>query len=421
MTADAGTDRSRSLEWLRSSAVPYLAVVVLATVLARYMPYLVREDIRIKGQPLQIAVELILFPLALGLWVVFRGSRTCSRWLAVFLWAMVAAWAVRMSLMLVHGDQFNHLVWLTPVFLLMLLLKTPTWQDAWRAVEVLAWALAAMLILSLVLEVTNVMEPMYLPPEITEFQQREYWLPLDGFLGVDGRWTGPFGHNTRTGFAAAMIFVVALGRLRRATVPLALIGVFFLLITSVRASYLAALTGILILVLFSHRGRLARIPGWVRWALLGGAAILGALGFTLTGAGLTGRENIWPAFWVLIPQNPVIGVGASGISEAGGLAALRVDAHNILLDELVRFGVVGFVAMIGALAMGTVIAFRAASAGFAAGAAVVTAFLVTSMTDIQNDWLQLYYHNVLIVLAVMAAGQWSEQRSLAREPENSGT
>jgi hypothetical protein len=400
--------------WLRTSSVPYLAMTVVAILAARYTSYLFREDIQIKGQPLYIAVELIIFPLAVLLWLYYRGKRTTSRWLTVFLVAMLVAWAVRLGLMVIHGDLFNHLAWLTPVFLIMLLLKTPSWQDAWTGVVVLAGGLAVILVSAYLLEVSGLIEPLYLPAGITEFQQKEYWLPLDGFLGVDGRWTGPFGHNTRAGFAAALIFVIGFAQWRRSSIPLVVIGTFFLLITSVRASYLAAFTGVLILILFSRWRGLARVPLWARWAALGLFACVATYGFTMTGAGLTGRQSIWPAFWALYPDSPIIGVGRQGIMAAGGLTAVREDAHNILLDELVRFGIIGFVVMIGALLIGLIISFRAAARGFAAGAAVVVAYLVTSMTDIQNDWIQLYYHSFLILMAVTAAGAWVEARKTER-------
>jgi O-antigen ligase len=412
----------RVVGWVRTSSVPYLAVVVGSVLLARYMPYLVREDVTIKGQPLYIAVELILFPAAIVLWLLYRGTRTRSPWLVSFLVAMILAWGVRLVLMIVHGDNFNHLAWLTPVFLLMLLFKTPPWRDAWTGVVIVAWALAIILLSAYLFEVTGFYEALFLPEEIREFQQREYWLPLDGFLGIEGRWTGPLGHNTRTGLAAAIVFLVGCARWGKNTIPLVAIGTYMLLVTSVRASYLAAFVGVLILVVFSRRGVLARIPVWVRWTLLGGAAAAAALGMTITGAGLTGRQTIWPAFWELIPQSPLIGVGATGILEAGGVAAFRVDAHNIFLDELVRFGVVGLIVMVTALAIGTVITYRAASRGFAAGAAIVTAYLVASLTDIQNDWIQLYYHSVFVILSVVAAGQWlGEQSETAPEPAAAGT
>jgi O-antigen ligase len=290
----------------------------------------------------------------------------------------------------------------------MLLFKTPRWDEAWSGLIAFAWIMAVILIGSWVLEVSHVIDPLPWAESITEFQQKKYWLPLDGFMGVHGRWTGPLGHNTRTGLAAALIFVIAVSRWTKSTIPLAAISGFVLLITSVRASYLAVVAGVAIVVLFSRRGILSRVPTWSRWVMLTGVIVVASVGFTVTGAGLTGRQNIWPAFVRLIPQSPWIGVGGSGIAKGEYIVAFREDAHNIFLDDLVRNGVLGFVFQMAVLGLGFVLCFIAASRGFAAPAAVLAVYLVASLTDVVNDWIQLSYAVVLILIGVTSAGTWLE-------------
>ena len=132
-----------------------------------------------------------------------------------------------------------------------------------------------------------------------------------------------------------------------------------------------------------------------------------------TGAGLTGRDTIWPAFAKLIPASPWIGIGATGISAGEDRVAISVDAHNIFLDEIVRFGLVGFVVLLAFLGILAVASFQAANGGFAMGAAVLTTYLVASLTDVQNDWLQLGYHSVIVLLGAVAAAGWVHEHRRA--------
>jgi O-antigen ligase len=142
--------------------------------------------------------------------------------------------------------------------------------------------------------------------------------------------------------------------------------------------------------------------------------VIAGVGMLATGAGLTGRQTIWPEFARLIPESPVIGIGYTGIRNEGGLVALSGDAHNILLDEMVRFGIVGFLALMAFLAIVVWLSFRAANQGFTLGAAVFATYFVASLTDVQNGWLDLSYHSFLIVMGALAAGVWLSDRKPVR-------
>jgi O-antigen ligase len=123
----------------------------------------------------------------------------------------------------------------------------------------------------------------------------------------------------------------------------------------------------------------------------------------VSGPGLTGRQNIWPAFLELWYDSPLLGVGQPGIEAAGGLAALTDEAHNIFVDELARYGVLGMITLLASLGIGVFATFRAAARGFAGPAAIVTAYLALAMTDVRNDWIQPSLTGLMFVLAVVAA------------------
>lgn len=404
------------LGYFRSSAVPFLAAAFLGVVAGPFSTYLIREDVRLRGQPPYIVLVLVLFAVAFALWLLYRGRPVTSRAARLVLAGAGLLWLSNMAASLVHGDPFNHTVWLMPIFLVMLTIKCPSWIDLRSALVALAYLLAAMLTTAYVVEALGVMDPLYLPEGITEFQQSQYWLPLDGLPGIDGRWTGPLGHNTRAGLAAAFIFVIGIARWAPRSIPLIAIGAFFLLATSVRASYLSALAGVGIVLLFSQRGHMSRIPVWVRWLVILALTVLVGIGFALTGAGLTGRDTtIWPAFADLIPDSPFIGIGASGIQEAGGTVAISGDAHNLFLDQLVRYGAIGLLVLVFFGAIVAITSFRAANKGFTLPAAVLTVYVIASQTDIQNDWLSFSYQSLIVITGSLLAAQWLDSRPRVNE------
>jgi hypothetical protein len=400
---------------LRTSAVPYLCVAAAAVLIGRFFTYLVRGDVTVKGQPLVIVVTYVGFAIAGILWLLYRGERTRSPLLATFLCGMALVWLLHMVLMYVHDDAYNYMAFLFPVFMLLLLLKTPSADEAWTGLVAFAWVLAAILLGSWVLEISGLMEPLPLPESITAFQQDQYWLPLDGFMGVDGRWTGPFGHNTRAGLGAAFVLIIAVSRWRWSSIPLALIGAFMLLITAVRASMLSVFAALVVLVIFSRRGLLAKVPMWARFSALGVAVVGGAVFLLGAKAGLTGRQSIWPAFVDMFPQSPWTGIGASGIAQGPHIVVISGDAHNIFLDELVRNGVLGFVTQFAVIGLGIFIAFLAAARGFAPAAAILAAYLIAAQTDVQNDWIHLSYLLFVVVVTVVAAGSWLRENDPDRQ------
>ena len=407
------------LGYFRTSAVPFLGAVFTGVVVGPFSTYLIRDDVRLRGQPPYIFLVLAFFVIAIALWFVYRGKPTSSR---TAQWVLATAgllWVGNVAIASIHGDRFNHTVWLMPIFLLMLAIKAPSWTDLRTAVVLMAYLLAAMLTTAYLVEALGLLDPLYLPQGITQFQQSQYWLPLDGLPGIEGRWTGPLGHNTRAGLAAAFIFVVGVARWAPHAIPLIAIGGFFLLATSVRASYLSALAGLGIVILFSQRSFLGRIPVLVKWLVIVVITVGAGIGFALTGAGLTGRDTtIWPAFVELIPTSPWVGIGASGIQQAGGTAAISGDAHNLFLDQLVRYGAVGLLVLLVFGAVITITNFRAANRGFTMPAGILTVYLIASQTDIQNDWLSFSYQSIIVIAGALLAAQWLDSEGRLEETVN---
>lgn len=410
-TAANRTSPTRALDYLRNSALPYLISLVFFSILAPYANYLADRKLDdaflIKGQSLTIVIQFIGFPITLVLWALLKRGPLRSRILQVFLFGLIAAWVVHFILIQVHQDLYAHVLWLYIPILLLLILKTPTREEAWQALEIIAWIASAILVLTYLLERLGFIPVFRIDPSIIEWEKQNYWIPISDFLGVNGRWPGPFGYNSKTGFVAAYILIVALARWRKHNYVLVAISVIVLLLTASRASFMTALAGLFVLALFTRTGIIARIPLFVRWIIGGFCIAIPAFAFIFTGIGLTGRfgdNGIWTAYIKLWESAPWVGVGQTGIWSAHGVTDQYTMAHNMFVQELAIDGIVGLATQYLVVILGLVIMAIAAFKGFPGPLAIAIAYLVTSQTEVLNDgWTTPSIYILMIALAVIAA------------------
>jgi len=161
--------------------------------------------------------------------------------------------------------------------------------------------------------------------------------------------------------------------------------------------------GLAILGMLTNSKPLALFPRAVRVAVGLVVAAGVALLFFTRGTGMTGREAFWPAFLELWKSSPIVGVGGSGIAVSGGITQQWGHAHSMFVDELARYGLVGFITQFGALAIGLGIAAVTAWRGRPAALAVLGAYLVSGVTDQRNYWITPTATGFLAIMAVMAA------------------
>ena len=409
---------------LRSAArtpAPYVVALVLAFVVPAYVAYLWPDIAPIKGQPIQLVLVWVGCLVAVALWLACRWAPTQERLLRAFLLAMTVAWVVSMAIGRFHGDSFNYGAWLYVPILLMLLFKTPSASQAWLGLTVLGWGVTIILVLTRVLEMLGIIEIFGTPEGMNDFEARSYWLPLADLFGLDGRWPGPYRNAVDTAMMGALLVVLALAHWRRSSWVFLPVGAVVMLLTGSRVAFLSVFVAGGLLLLFSRRGRLARIPTWARWVTL---AVLGAVfgAFLLArGPGLTGRQNIWPEFVALWQTSPVLGAGTSSFAGFSNVTAISGHAHNFVLDVLVRYGIVGVIVQFAAIGIGLWVLARSAGRGQPGAAALVLFYLVVSMTDVRNDWLHPSLNLVILCLAVIIASttpplpEASEERSSQAE------
>ena len=259
---------------------------------------------------------------------------------------------------------------------------------------------------------------------MVQFDLENYWLPFSGSFELLGKWTGPFGASAHSAMAAGFVFVIGVVRWRWSSWVFVTVGVVVYLLSASRTMLLACVAALVIMLLFSTRGALSRIPQWIRWAALSAGALLGAVILFNTGPGLTGRQSIWPAFLDVWRTSPWIGAGGTGIEAAGGLAAQSDVAHNLFVDLLARQGVLGLVVAVMALGIATWLGLRSASRGEAGPIAILVAYFIFSMTDVRNEWSTMNLALAIVILATAWAagvGPMRVQRGTRSASEMVGT
>lgn len=393
---------SPAISLWRSSTAPYLATWAIGMAGAQWIQYVWPLATLVKGQPPSIAFMALAWVVSLPLWWLApkpQGRR--PRLFLVFLLLLAVTWMLHLLFAIINGDNFNHLVWIYPLMILMLGVKPPTAEDAWRSLWVTAWTITVILVLTRLLESFGVLDRYYVDPYVVEFDLANYWLPFSGYFELLGKWTGPFGASAHSAMAAGFVFVIGVVRWTRSSWVFVAVGIVVYLLSASRTMLLAMVAALAVMALFHPRSPLGRIPAWVRWAALTVGALGGAGVLFETGPGLTGRQSIWPAFLDVWRTSPWIGAGGTGIEAAGGLAAQSDVAHNLFVDLLARYGVVGLVIPVVILLIVGWASLVAASRGVPGPAALLAAYLIFSMTDVRNEWITANLPWFIVVLATL--------------------
>ena len=385
-------------------APSYLSILAVGVVVSQFANYLWFEIPIYRGQPANILVFFLFFVLACFTWWRGRAKEHAEGWMFTFLALMALAWVAHWALYRLHGDSFNYTALLYLPILVMIWLKSPTVAQGWNAIYSFAWAVTGLLVSTRILEMVGVIAIKGQSEGVIAFDEERYFLPLNDWLGIDGRWPGPFGHNGDTAMMGAFLIVIALAYWTRSSWVFLGVGTCTLLVTSGRASIGATAAGIVVLIMFAQKGRIAAIPRSVR--IFGGSAALlvGAVAMYFMQAGLTGRNAFWPAFLALWESSPLTGIGTSGIAVSGGITQQFGHAHSLYIDELARYGLIGFITQFGAMIIGLIICFLAAKRGLPGPLAIMVAYLVTGITEPRNQWISPSTTGTLLILAVVTAG-----------------
>jgi len=388
------------------SRITYLNILVIGVVLERWVNYIWFEVPVIWGQPGNVLVPFAFFALAFALWLRLPLHPIRPKQLTTFLMMMVIAWLVHLVLYRYHGDAFNYSALLYVPILLMLLIKPPSAGDAWASSLIFAWSVTIVLVATRALEMTGLLGIKDQSANVIRFDESNYFLPLNDFLGIEGRWPGPFGHNGDTSMMAALIIIIACAHWTRASWVFLVVGAGTLLLTNGRASIGAVVAGLVVFAMFTRVGRVGQLPAKLRVSVGSILLLAGALFMFARPAGLTGRQTIWPSFLELWAASPWLGVGSAGIANGNEISQRFEHAHSLYIDELVRWGLIGFIAQFAALGFGLYLAGKAATKGAPGPLAVLITYFVTGITEPRNNWIVPSATGFLVILMVIAAASY---------------
>lgn len=185
------------------------------------------------------------------------------------------------------------------------------------------------------------------------------------------------------------------------------------MLTGGRGPYLALVTGLGVLVLFSPRiPVLNRIPAWLRGAsvAVGAVGLAGYFAF-FTSAGVTGRGEIWAGFLDVWQTSPLFGAGQATIWNTGGIVGAAMDAHSLYIQELTEYGLVGITVQYAPVVLGLVLSLVAAARGWPGPLAIVTAYLLAGVTNLLHDgWIAHSAYTLLVIAAVLSAAGGTRQQ-----------
>lgn len=353
---------------LKSNTYSYpLFALTLTIVGSRLAHYLFPSEPTFRGQPPSIWVAIGGSAVGLILAITSRRLGNSARipkiW--VYLLALlVLAWLSSLAMMRIHEDLFAISTILVPtaVFALVLVLPTPS-----EIRSTLVFFAATVL---LGVAATMIAASAGIRPFREDFEGR---VPLPGLEAF--RWEAYFGDANNAGTIMAMTLLIAILKGGKAGWALGLPSAAILLLSQSRTGVAAAVLGVTVMVVASwHR------KGDKTWLI--GFTLVGVVGSILllilvVDPTLNGRVLIWRDFLGIWGASPVIGLGFQGIQEqVPGMTGLAQDAHNVLLDPLVRHGLAPF---LFAAAFLVIAGFASASRGLS-NKGFPLAMYVTGMT-----------------------------------------
>jgi O-antigen ligase len=379
---------SRAVARLGVPAHWYLSIMLIGSVVTDFVLFAL-PDWQIGRLPGVALVVLAYLCAATIAWWRCRPASRATGAVAGFLLLLLVVWGWTMVLASVRQEIVTVPALVTPVLLLMLWLKAPSRPDALRAGDALGWALLVVIGVSLLLEghVPSFSDAFYRPGAAIE--NAEYWLPLSGMLGLDGRWAGPFVHPNLAGPVGAFLLVFGVTRpgVRRV---------------------LAALAGIAVLVVARWLARFHGKSLVLRVAMVLVPVLATVLVVVGRNPGMSGRTEVWPTMYRLWQASPVLGIGDQGFTDAiaaGSLPTWAHHAHNVVFDSLVRTGILGSVVVAAVLLYSLVIALRATRSGMLVPLALIGMLVIGGLTDTILHWRYMTVPwEVLLLAGLIAAG-----------------
>jgi O-antigen ligase len=391
--------------WLRTDATAYLSLVFVSIVISRMFQYFWPNVDFLKGQNPATTIQLVLIPVIVVIWVLYRPTKRRNPYLNIFLFALAASFLFQFSLGALRGELWSYVALLLPFTIVLLWIKPPSYRAVIRSTDVFCLALVGIAILSQIASGLGIVESR-------SYVEHRYF-GLANFDLFQWRWEGPFGGVNFAGPAGAFLLVYGLTRFNLWRLFLVLSGGVFIIASESRGAFIGAAVGLLAWLIFREK-----LFGLTMSAML--KAVIGVSGFVLMIGGITlvdptfnGRQQIWSDYLRLWTDSPLFGIPEGQLSAAltsGDVIFSGLTGHNLFIDTVTRSGVIGLALTFLAIAVVFVLAWKAYRRGMATGLIIAVTFIAGSMSESLTSWIYLSFLLVPLVIAALLSATWLEER-----------
>ena len=405
-----GEKPSPEASWIRlvrNTGAPYLSALLLTVVVSQFAQYLWPTTAIFKGQNPGVVIDFVGFGIAVLLWWCYRPN---DSWPPEFAWligAWAALWAVTIGLSVFHGDLFNVTAILVLPTLAMIWLKKPSLPAIFTAGDLFAVCLIAIAVASQLLDLVEI--------KALHYEGWNRWPLLTEITGPIGRWEGPFGNVNYAGPVGVFLLIFGLLRPTWRRAFFVVTGAVIIIISDSRSAVLSCAVGIAVLIAVTPRLGHLLTPTWLKIAAPTAVAVAFTGYIVAIDPTLNLRTPVWETFLSQWMASPITGVGGTGIQAAindGFLQAWANHGHSLVIDPMARYGVIGLLAVAAVLATTGIIATKAASAGFAAPAVLLAAFIAAGVSDTLVDWRYLGVQAVPNILAALLGAALLTQKRI---------
>ncbi len=384
--------------WLAFAASP---LTILINSMAPFEP-------TFKAQNLAVIFGLLTAALVVILWIPCRSESRMTGTLKVFLWLIVAAWGLQIIASAFDGYFFNHTTYFVPLLLILIYLKPPTKSDFIIAGLVLGYSLVFILLVTLIFGGQVGIPNGFDTPESGDSTRIPF---ITDFLGIDGRWGGPFGSVNISSAAGSLLVMLSLYYRGWHKGLFLFTGLLTLFLGQARTSAFALLFGLMIFVFWSSPFLRLKFHNLIRWISIISAMALTAFYIALVDPTFNYRTPTWDFYWGLIQGSPWTGVGNSGVSsaviqvnEADLPGPIFDHGHSIYVDGFARYGIPWLLITLAIFSVAFFITWVARRGYFTSkGLAMVTFVFLAGSTETVFSWSYATIYMLALLFCVFLA------------------
>lgn len=392
----------------------YLIFLVLTPVVSQFCQYLYPNAAVIAAQPLSVVAQFVLLALATVAWVLYDAEARWSGPAQSFFLVMIVVWFGVSVSALWHQNLLNPTLVVFPFAIFMILLKRPRLREVQTAGTVFAWALVTVAAAAEVLDALGVRSLHYEGWNRTWIRIWDTFPVLFNLIDYGSRWEGPFGNVNYAGPIGAFLVVLGLIQRRISGYLLTATGVLFLFVSDSRSAWIAGLVATLVLISASRIQRNSRsIVGIISGVLAAMVVSIFVLVIASDGS-RTGRRPFWASYVEQWKSSPFIGVGDRGIASLianDRVPAMATHGHNLIIDPLLRYGLLPTLAICGCVLMAAIVAWRADPVVRPSALALLVLFTCLGIAEDLVTWTYLSIAVVPLLFVVMIGDRQRQELS----------